>query len=164
MGQDIVERGENVVRKVYFGLSVLMLVTVVAQFYLAAVGAFNKPQTDSSYLLHQITGSTVLPLLSILATIAAAIARAPRRLIGQTILPLGLIVLQFAIIAIGKALGNGTDQTTPLALIVLGLHAVNGLAILGVAGTVLRGARQLAFGSPGLVDSAATAGSGSRTA
>jgi hypothetical protein len=133
------------VRKVYFGLSVLLMVAVALQFYFAAVGAFAKPQTDSSYGLHSVNGMMVIPLLSILATIAAAISRAPGRLIGLAIAPLGLVILQVLIIAAGKAFTDG-DTTTPAALVIYGLHAVNGLAIMAVAGINLRGARLLAQG------------------
>jgi Family of unknown function (DUF6220) len=129
------------VRRVYFGLSVLLLVAVVLQFYFAGVGAFSKPQTDSSYGLHSLNGMMIIPLLSILATVAAAIARAPGRVIGLAIAPLGLVVVQVLIIVIGKALGDG-DNSTPAALVIYGLHAINGLAIMAVAGTNLRAARQ----------------------
>jgi hypothetical protein len=81
------------VRKVYFGLSAALLAAVGLQFYFAAVGAFAKPQTDSSYGLHSINGMMVIPLLSILATVAAAVARAPGRAIGLAIAPLGLVVV-----------------------------------------------------------------------
>jgi hypothetical protein len=132
------------VRKVYFGLSVLLLAAVALQFYFAAVGAFAKPQTDSSYGLHSLNGMMIIPLLSILATVAAAVARAPGRAIGLAIAPLGLVVVQVLIIAVGKALSDG-DATTPASLVVYGLHAINGLAILAVAGTNLRAARRHAF-------------------
>ena len=128
-------------RRVYFGLSVLLLVAVVLQFYFAGVGAFTKPQTDSSYGLHSVNGMMIIPLLSILATVAAAIARVPGRVIGLAIAPLGLVVVQVLIIVIGKAFGDG-DNTTPAALVIYGLHAINGLAIMAVAGTNLRAARQ----------------------
>src|SRR5262249_26833043 len=113
-------------------------------FYFAAVGAFTKPQTDSSYGLHSIDGMMVIPLLSILATIAAAVARAPGRLIGLSIAPLGLVVVQVLIIAAGKAFSDG-DNTTPTAVVIYGLHAVNGLAILAVAGANLRASRLFAL-------------------
>jgi hypothetical protein len=118
---------------------------VVLQFYFAAVGAFDKPQTDSSYGLHSINGMMIIPLLSILATIAAALARAPGRLIGLAIATVGLVIVQVLIIAAGKAFTDG-DNTTPTALVIYGLHAVNGLAIMAVSGTNLRRARLFALG------------------
>jgi hypothetical protein len=135
------------VRRVYVGLSILLLVAVGLQFYFAAVGAFTKPQTDSSYGLHSLNGMMVIPLLSILATVAAAVARAPGRLIGLAIAPVGLVILQMLIIAAGKAFSDGDTTTTPAAVAIYGLHAVNGLAILGVAGANLRASRLFASGS-----------------
>jgi hypothetical protein len=129
-------------RRVYFVLSILMLAAVVAQMYFAAVGAFAKPQTDSSYALHSVNGMLVLPLLSVLATVTAAIAKAPGRLIGLTILPLGLVLVQVLIIALGKAFNDGADNTTAVSIAVMGLHALNALAIGGVASSVLAGARR----------------------
>ena len=134
-------------RRVYFGLSVLLLVAVVLQFYFAAVGAFSKPQSDSSYGLHSLNGMMIIPLLSILAAVAAAVARVPGRAIGLAIAPLGLVVVQVLIIVIGKAFSDG-DDTTPAALVIYGLHAINGLAIMAVAGTNLRAARQQLSGAP----------------
>src|SRR5262249_24413799 len=114
-------------------------------FYFAAVGAFAKPQQDSSYAMHDITGTLIIPLIAILATVDALVARAPGRLVGLTILPVALVILQLLIVGVGRALGDG-DDTTPVALGVLGLHALNGLAIMGVAGTVLARSRAFAFG------------------
>jgi hypothetical protein len=132
------------VRRLYLVLSGLLLLAVVAQFYFAAVGAFAKPQNDSSFALHDMTGSIVIPVVSLLLTIVAAVARAPGRLIGLSILPLGLVVVQMLIVAVGRAFNDSGDQTTPVGLAILGLHALNGLAIGGVAGLILRRARQLA--------------------
>jgi Family of unknown function (DUF6220) len=131
-------------RRVYFALSALLLAAVAAQFYFAAVGAFAKPQDDSSFALHSLTGMMIIPALSVLATIAAALARAPGRLIALSILPFGLVVVQVLIIVLGNAIGGATeDRTTPVALTILGLHALNGLAIMGVSGQLVRRARML---------------------
>jgi hypothetical protein len=138
------------VRRVYVGLSGLLLLAVVAQFYFAAVGAFAKPQDDASFALHDLTGGMIIPALSLLATIAALVARLPGRQIGLTILPLGLVIVQVLIVAVGKALtdSDAGDHTTPAALAVLGLHAVNGLAIMAVSGRVLSGAIAAARATP----------------
>jgi hypothetical protein len=131
------------VRRVYTALTGLLLLAVLVQFYFAAVGAFTKPQTDKSFVLHSVTGMLVIPLLSLLATIVAAVARAPGRLIGLSILPLGLVVVQVLIIVLGNAVSGGSDTTTAAGVAVLGLHAINGLAIMGVAGALFRRARTL---------------------
>jgi hypothetical protein len=132
-------------RKLYFALSVLMLAATVLQFYFAAIGAFDKPQDDKSFAIHDANGMMVIPLLSILATIVAAIARVPGRLIAFTIVPLGLVILQVLIIVVGHALNDSADNTTPVGLAILGLHAINGLAVGAVAGRVFAGARKVAF-------------------
>jgi hypothetical protein len=132
------------VRRVYTALTGLLLLAVLVQFYFAAVGAFTKPQTDKSFMLHSVTGMLIIPLLSLLATIVAALARVPGRLIGLSILPLGLVVVQVLIIVLGDAVSGGSDTTTAAGVVVLGLHGINGLAIMGVAGMLFRRARMLA--------------------
>jgi hypothetical protein len=132
-------------RRIYVLLVALLLAAGVLQFYFAAVGAFTKPQTESSYALHGFTGGIVIPLLALLATLAAALSKAPGKLIGLTLAPLGLVVVQVLIIVLGNLIGGATEErSTPVALAILGLHAINGMAVLGVTGTVLRRARALA--------------------
>lgn len=131
-------------RRVYVVLVGLLLASGALQFYFAAVGAFTRPQTDDAYSLHLVNGRMVFPLLAVLAIGAAALAKAPGRLVGLTSLPLALIVVQTLIILLGNAIGGATEQrSTPLALAILGLHAVNGMIIMGVTGTVMRRARAL---------------------
>jgi len=129
-------------RKVYVIVTGLLMAALVVQFYLAAVGAFAKPQDDKSFALHDLNGMMIIPVLALLATGAAALARAPGRLIGLTALPIGLIVLQVLIVAVGRGIGGTEDTTTTAGLVILGLHALNGLAMMGVVGAVLRRARQ----------------------
>ena len=130
-------------RRVYVVLAGLQLLAVLVQFYFAAVGSFAKPRTDDSFALHSMTGMMIIPLISVLATIAAAAARAPGRLIGLTILPLGLVIVQVLIILFADAFNDSAGNTTPAGLVIVGLHAINGLAIMAVAGFVFRGARGL---------------------
>jgi hypothetical protein len=138
----MIESMSFVMRRIYVVIVGLLLASGGLQFYFAAVGAFAKPQTEGSYSLHLINGRVVFPLLALLAIGAAAMAKAPGRLIGLTALPLGLVVLQTLIIVLGKAIGGATDErTTPVALAIFGLHAVNAMVIMAVAGTVMRRAR-----------------------
>jgi len=127
-------------RRIYLVLTALLLLAVVAQFYFAGVGAFDKPRDDSSFALHSVNGMLVIPALSILATIVAALARAPGRLIALSIAPFGLVVVQMLINIVG---GSSDDRTGAGNLAVLGLHAVNGLFIMAVAGVLVRRARAL---------------------
>lgn len=131
-------------RRVFFVLAGLLLAAVVVQFYFAAVGAFAKPQDDRSFALHDLNGMLVIPLLSLLAIAAAALARAPGRLIGLAALPLGLVAVQVFIVTLGRAVGGTDDRTTPAGLAILGLHAVVGLATMAAAGLILRRARLFA--------------------
>jgi hypothetical protein len=86
----------------------------------------------------------VFPLLAVLSIGVAALAKAPGKLIGLTSLPLALVLVQTLIVMLGNAIGGATEQrTTPLALAILGLHAVNGMIIVGITGTVMRRARAL---------------------
>ena len=156
-------------RRVFMVLAGLLLVAVVAQFYLAALGAFARPQDDRSYALHDLNGMVIIPLLSLLATAAAALAKAPGRLIGLAILPLGLVIVQLLIVILGRTVSGPDDHTTPAGLAILGLHAINGLATMAVAGLVLRRARLLATAAnaatPGACpQGAATSGPGSPSA
>ncbi|HEY6592678.1 MAG TPA: DUF6220 domain-containing protein [Asanoa sp.] len=131
-------------RRVYVVVQALLVAALVVQFYLAAVGAFDRPHTDDSFALHSENGMLVIPALIVLATLAAALARAPGRLIALTIAPLGLLVVQVLIIVLGNAVAGGDqDPTGPAALAILGLHAVNGMLMIGAAATVLRRARSL---------------------
>ncbi|MEU7689696.1 DUF6220 domain-containing protein [Microbispora hainanensis] len=142
-------------RKVYTALAGLLLAAAVLQMYLAAVGAFDKPQDDSSFSLHSMNGMMVIPILSLVATAAAAAAKAPGRQIGLTILPVGLVIVQSLIIALGGLFDDSTGNTTPVSLAILGLHAINGMAILGVCGMVFRNARRLMSAGPASSEAAA---------
>ncbi|OLE27723.1 MAG: hypothetical protein AUG44_09350 [Actinobacteria bacterium 13_1_20CM_3_71_11] len=87
----------------------------------------------------------MIPIAALLATVAAALARAPGRLIALTLAPVGLVVVQVLIILVGfKLTGSTEDRTTPAGLAILGLHALGGLATLGVAGLILTRARAFA--------------------
>ncbi|WP_205826208.1 DUF6220 domain-containing protein [Microbispora catharanthi] len=147
--------GSKSVRKVYAALAGLLLAATVVQMYLAAVGAFDKPQDDSSFALHSMNGMMVIPVLSLVATAAAAAAKAPGRQIGLTVLPVGLIIVQALIVALGGLFDDSTGNTTPLSLAILGLHAINGMAVMGVCAMVFRNARRLVSAKPAPSEAAA---------
>ena len=120
-------------RKVYVVLSGLLVVSVVVQFYFAAFGVFTAPENDSQFILHQTNGRFVLPLLCLLCIAAAALARAPGRLIGFTAIPFGLLILQTVLFVVAGLAGASEEKTNLASQLILGLHAVNGLCILGVS-------------------------------
>lgn len=123
-------------RRFFAGLATLQMLAVVAQFFLAASGAFDTAPNDESFQPHRTLGAGIV-LLAVLVAIVAATARMPGRLIGMSGLVAGLAVVQFVIKAIATALDGTAGE------LVFGLHAVNGLAIVAVTGTIIRQARQL---------------------
>ena len=128
-------------RKVFAGLAILLMLAVVAQFFLAASGAFDTAPNEESFQPHRALGYGIV-LFAVLMTLVGALARVPGRLIGMTGLVAGLAVLQGVIRAIASAFGDTGDSTTAGQL-VFGLHAVNGLVIMAAAGMIVRQAREL---------------------
>jgi hypothetical protein len=130
------------VRKVFAGLATVLVLAVVAEFYFAASGAFDTAPKDESFQAHRALGYGIV-LFAVLLTIVAALARMPGRLIGMTALVAGLGVGQGLIRALATAFNDTGDTSTKAGQLVFGLHAINGLAILALAGTVARRARAL---------------------
>jgi heme A synthase len=131
-------------RRAFRGLATVLMLAVVAQFFLAASGAFNTAPNDESFQFHRTWGYVIL-LLAVLLTIVAALARMPGRLIGTAGLAAGLVVLQPVIRAIAMAFSDTAGSST-VGVLIFGLHAINGLAIMGVVSTAIRQARELAPG------------------
>jgi hypothetical protein len=122
-------------RKAFTGLAMLLMLAVVAQFFLAASGAFDTAPNDESFKPHRALGYGIV-LFAVLMTIVAAAARLPGRLIGLTGLVAGLAAVQGVIGAIAKAFGGTGGE------FVFGLHALNALVIVAVIRTVAREARE----------------------
>lgn len=127
-------------RRSFTGLATLLMPAVVVQFFLAASGAFDTAPRDESFQAHRMLGYGIV-LLAVLVTVVAALARMPGRLIGLSGLVAGLAVVQGVIAAIAGAFDT-TGGSTTTGELVFGLHAVNGLVILAVAGMIVRQARQ----------------------
>jgi len=123
-------------RKFFVGLAGLQLLAVVAQFFLAASGAFATAPNEESFQPHRALGGGLL-LIAVLVTVVAAIARMPGRVIGMSGLAAGLVVLQFLI----KTIAGAIDGTA--GDLFFGLHALNGLAIGATTGHMIRHARQV---------------------
>ena len=137
-------RWEISMRKAFVIVSALLLASFVLQFVFAAVGAFTKPAGDGAYTLHSVNGMAVIPALTLLTTLFAALAKAPGRLIGLAILPLGLVVVQALIAVLASAFTDAAGASTPLGLTIAGLHALNGIVAVHVVVSVHRAARKLA--------------------
>jgi hypothetical protein len=130
------------VRRVFALLTTLLVLLVVAQFFLAASGAFDTAPADESFGPHRALGYGIV-LFAVLTTIVAALARMPGRLIGMTGLIAGLGVVQGLIHSVAAAFNDPGDTSTTIGKLIFGLHAVNGLGILMVATGVARRARAL---------------------
>ncbi|WP_327031566.1 DUF6220 domain-containing protein [Micromonospora ureilytica] len=135
-------------RKAFVIVSALSLVAFALQFVFAAVGGFTRPAGDDAYALHSVNGMAVIPVLTVLTALFAALAKAPGRLIGLAILPIGLVILQPLLAMLAKAFTDASGVSTPLGLTIGGLHALNGIIAVHVVVGVLRGARQLAVPVP----------------
>lgn len=133
-------------RKVYVALLGVLAIAIAIQFYLAASGAFETPRTEDSFAMHRINGMMVIPVLALLATVAGALARVGGRLVALTILPIGLIILQSVIRAVAEAFDTSSGDSTAASMAIFGLHAFNGLAIMALAGYLMRRARALLAG------------------
>ncbi len=135
-------------RKALVVVTSVLLAAFVLQFVFAAVGAFTKPASEGAYTLHSVTGMAVIPVLILLTTLFAVLAKAPGRLIGLAILPLGLVVLQALIAMLANASTDIAGASTPFGLTIAGLHALNGIIAVHVVVSVLQAARKLAHPPP----------------
>ncbi|MBT2498879.1 hypothetical protein J7E25_07200 [Agromyces sp. ISL-38] len=136
-------------RKLFLTVAVLFTAAVVLQLYFAAVGVFSDPESEL-FNWHGTNGRVVLPILAILLIISAALARAGRRTIWLSVLPLVLLLFQ-TVLFIVTGLIFGLDESTPPSLaatLVLSLHAVNGTAILLLGVLFIVRARRLVREGP----------------
>src|SRR5690349_21130346 len=128
-------------RKALVIVSTLLLAAFVLQFVFAAVGAFTKPAGDGSYALHSINGMAVIPALTLITIVLAALAKAPGRLVGLAALSLGLVVVQVLLAALANAFTDDAAAGTALGPAIGGLHALNAIAVVHVVVGVHRAAR-----------------------
>ncbi|MGW9631053.1 DUF6220 domain-containing protein [Agromyces sp. NPDC055520] len=137
-------------RKLYFVVTLLLTASVATQLYLAAVGVFSNPD-DELFALHGTNGRMILPILALLTIITAALARAGKRLIWLSVLPLVLILMQTVIFIVGGMIfGLGPDDhaNPPIgATFFIALHGLNGAAILLISGWLAVRAKRL-MGEP----------------
>ena len=141
-------------RKVFVALATLLMLAVAAQFFLAAMAAFDTAPKEESFEPHRALGYGIL-VFALVLTVLAAAARFPGRLIGMAGLLAGLVVLQAVIAGIAGALEtSGAGMGGP---VVFGLHAINALAIVGVAEEIHRKARELVRSSASAAASVSSA-------
>ncbi|MFG3421083.1 DUF6220 domain-containing protein [Micromonospora sp. NPDC049460] len=135
-------------RKAFVIVSALSLAAFALQFIFAAVGAFTKPAGDDAFALHSVTGTAVIPVLTLLTILFAVLAKAPGRTVGLAVLPLGLVVLQALIAALANGSTDAAGVSTPFGLTIAGLHALNGIIAVHVVVSVHQTARKLANPAP----------------
>ncbi len=142
-------------RKLFLVMATLLVLDVVAQFYLAGVGAFHAPPDHDGFDLHA-ANSFVVQILALLTAISAALARAGRGTIALAALPVLLKEVQYGIFALTDLfVPAGTPRNAdgiPLVVagppnFVVALHVLNGLTILWISVVVLLRARRLAAGA-----------------
>jgi hypothetical protein len=129
-------------RKVFVAISGLMLMAVVLQFYFAAYGSFTVPwpvtteDHHDAFVMHSANANTIM-VLSLLAMIAAFLAKTGWRIAILALAPLLLVVLQIVIFIVAGAAGADIDSvppvSTPVAHAIVAFHAINALAILAVS-------------------------------
>src|SRR5262245_16589307 len=129
-------------RKTFAGLAIVLMLAVVAQFFLAAKGAFSTAPNDESFRPHHALGYVIF-LLPVLMAIVGALARMPGRLVGMAGLVTGLTAVQVVITVLARAFNDTGHTSTTAGELVFGLHAVNGLVIMAVVAVIVRQARAL---------------------
>lgn len=147
----------NFSRKAYSVVSVLLVCEILAQFYFMASFAFSvwladdneksvaKAAADADVfgLLHFLNGQLVIPLTMLILIGLSFGSRYSWRTTGLTAVLFGLMAIQDTLAFIDKPF-------------VAGLHAVNGVVLLGYAAWTAR--RNWAFGPNGLSRSWRAAG------
>lgn len=119
-------------RKVFLTINALLILSLIAQLYLAALGVFSQPE-DELFRFHGSNGRFVLPILLILWIVFGFIARIGGRNIGLTFVALALLALQTVYFIIAGAMGASPppNATTPGATsYVLALHGLGGTLLL----------------------------------
>ena len=151
----------NLSRKVYSVVSLLLSCEILARFYFIAALAFpvwlaedNEKSVaaaaESAGIfagLHALNGSLVIPVTMLVLVALSFASRYSWRTTGLTAVLFGLMVIQFSLAVAGF---------NKLAF-VAGLHAVNGLALVGYTAWTIR--RNWAFGRTGVAAPASATGS-----
>lgn len=138
-------------RKVLVWFTIIQLALVLLQFYLATFGAFERPvpavgSEDAAIGWHAMNGFTVMPLVSLITVIVAAIARAPGRVTLYCAAPLVAMLLQLGLFELAALTGASETKTGTAGLVILGFHAIVGVVMLGAAILAWRGAQAHAKG------------------
>ena len=140
-------------RKAYFVITVLLLISAVLQFYFAALGVFGpQGEDDNLFGFHRINGSMVLPAPRARGHLRGP-AKAGARTVWLTALPILLIAVQYLIFIVGGLVGGGR-RGQPHGRLRRHPRAARRerLAVLGTIITLVTRARARAFPKRGSVD------------
>jgi hypothetical protein len=114
------------VRSVYLVLTLVLLVALTVQFYLAGVGVFSNPE-DRLFGLHAMNGFVLLGL-GLLVLIASFFTKAGGRAIALSALPLVLVLLQPLLFMLGFSFTDETAEApSALTTYIVSLHVLVGL-------------------------------------
>lgn len=119
-------------RKAFLIINALLTLSLIAQFYLAALGVFSDPEAELFHF-HAINGRIVLPILVILWIVFGFLAQIGRKNMWLTFMGLLLLALQTAYFIIAGAMGATPppNATTPGATpYILALHGLGGTLLL----------------------------------
>lgn len=115
--------GRVVLTRALQGLGWLIVVGLVAEFYLAGAALFG---VTPSFQLHRALG-VVMAIAILLLLVLALIARPGRRFVGLAALLAALVFVQAALPSLRLAVPA-----------LAALHVVNAAVLLGLAGTIAR--------------------------
>src|SRR5690606_15640907 len=115
-------------RKIFTVLATTLAVVVVGQVFLAGHGVFT-----GTFHPHRAPGMGTLALTVVVA-VTGLLARIPRPALRSLGVVVGLVLLQPVLARLSTELGS---SSTAVGAVVLGLHAVNGVAVGAMVGEVL---------------------------
>lgn len=110
--------------KIFIGAQYLLALAILTQIYLAGFAASSFDNPVVAFETHRDFGHMIVGL-ALVVLLLAFVARVPRRLIGLSTLSVGLIVAQML-------LGMTNENVTTTSQVMIGIHAINALAIMGV--------------------------------
>lgn len=109
--------------RVFNAINYLLTLAVLAQIFLAGYAASTAQSPTVAFATHRDVGHMIIAG-ALIAALVALIGRLPRRLIGFAFLTIGLLAVQLL-------LGMANQSGTTASQVMIGIHALNALAIMG---------------------------------
>ncbi len=132
-------------RKAFYVVTILLTASAALQLYFAAMGVFTSEE-ENPFAIHATNGRIVLPILTLLTILFAALARAGKRTIWLSVIVFILLVFQTLFLLIPAlifGLDSLDDEIPAAATAIMALHGLNGLAIIALSATLMNRARRL---------------------